>query len=119
VIIRPATIEDYQQFYGHKPKLTFRGSVAVEAEKIIGIGGFYFQGKLVVVFTDTKPELRKNKKQMMVCLKHMLKMLKECEMPIYAVASRKEPGSLDLLSKAGFQKLFDSEHGPVMQWGKN
>ena len=53
MIIRPATLSDFEAFYGRKPPISLRALAAVRDNTIVGIGGYYIQNGLAVAFTDS------------------------------------------------------------------
>ena len=55
--IRPATAEDFQEFYGRPAPFTLRAIVVVKDGKPVGFGGYYLIDGAALVFTDITPEI--------------------------------------------------------------
>lgn len=114
---RKATAQDALEFYGKPPCNSFRGIVAVEDGKVIGIGGLFYEGKNLVAFSDMKPEMRKHRKDMARSCRMLIDMVREAKRPVYAVADPNEPTSPYLLAKLGFEPTgMFGPSGEILKW---
>ncbi len=114
---RTATQEDALEFFGELPPFSFKGIVAVEDGKVIGIGGISRTGGVLTAFSDMKPEMRKYKREMVMTCRMIVAMIKQQDRPVYAVANNSEPTSLSLLVRLGFKPAGKiTEDGEVMRW---
>lgn len=52
--IQPATRADIEAFYGPEFKWTFRALAAILDGETLGVGGIYYDGPLIVVFSSAK-----------------------------------------------------------------
>ena len=57
--IRPATRQDFEEFYGELPPMTTRCLAGIEDGKTVGMAGYYIRENAAVVFTDFKEGLSK------------------------------------------------------------
>jgi len=114
---RDATREDAIEFFGEQPPYSFKGFVAVEGDKVIGIGGLSFSQGRVTAFSDMKPEMRKYRREMVKTCRRIVEMIKQERRPVFAVAYNKEPTSLKLLVNLGFKPIgMRTDDGEVMRW---
>lgn len=100
---RVATLADALEFFGGYPPARFRGFVAVMDGAVVGIGGVYYHGGVMVAFSDLKPEIRKHKKIIAKGCRLLCKFFEELNMPVYALANENEPTAPYLLAKLGFK----------------
>ena len=116
--IRTATAKDAFSFYGKAPINSFKGIVAVENDKVIGIGGLFYSQSNLVVFTDMKPEMRQYKKAIVKGCRIIMDMVKNADRPVYAMANPDEPTAERLLEKLGFVHTgLKNELGETLVWG--
>jgi hypothetical protein len=102
VEFRPATAADAAAFYGQQPSHTLRGYVAVLEGKPVGIGGVFYEGDLIVAFSEMKDEYRKRKKDVARGIRLLIAMFDKLPVSVVAVANRNEPTASALLEKLGF-----------------
>lgn len=103
IAFRPATRADALAYYGREPEATFRGYVAEQDGKIIGIGGVYYDLGFPVVFTEMKPEMCGAKKAIARATRLMIDYVDSLPYPtVYAVADTEYPTAPYLLAKLGF-----------------
>jgi len=115
--LKIATTKDAYNFYGHMPTNSFKGIVAIEGDKVIGIGGLFYTKEGLIAFSDMKPETRKYKKAMVKGVRMIMDMVKNAEVPVYAVANDKEPTAQRLLKRLGFVKTgVKNEFGETLVW---
>lgn len=115
--LQPATAEAAEAFYGRPVDYSFKGIIAVEDEKVIGIGGIYRLNGKRVAFTDMKPEMRRHKKVMVKSCRLLMAMIREEKGPVYAVANQDEPTAPDLLARLGFESTgVFNEFGETLVW---
>jgi len=116
--LRTATAKDAFNFYGKPPTNSFKGIVAVEGDKVIGIGGLFYTKSGLVAFSDMKPEMRQYKKAMVKGCRMIMNMVKNAEVPVYAVANNMEPTAKNLLERLGFVNTgVGNELGETLVWG--
>ena len=59
MILRPATRQDFERYYGKKPPMTLRAIVAEQDGKLIGIGGYFLRNDVAIAFTDQRGMTRR------------------------------------------------------------
>lgn len=106
---RPATRDDILLFYPDL-KHTFRAWVVENEEKVLGVGGVYYEGEFIIAFSRFEPELDKYPLAKARGLKKIMEIVgdKSC----VAVADEKFPGSGKLLERIGFRHI----EGNVYKW---
>lgn len=106
---RPATRQDIDFFYPDL-KHTFKAWVVENEEKVLGIGGVYYDGGFIIVFSRFDPELDKYPLAKARGLKKIMEIVggKTC----LAIADEKFPGSTKLLERIGFKHV----DGRVYKW---
>ena len=52
VVTRPATRQDFLDFFGKLPPYTLRAQVMESGGRVVGIGGYWMAGNVAVVFSD-------------------------------------------------------------------
>ena len=115
--LKTATAKDAYNFYGHMPTNSFKGIVAIEGDKVIGIGGLFYTKAGVIVFSDMKPEMRQYKKVMVKGCRMIMDIVRKSETSVYAVANDKEPTAKDLLERLGFVGTgVRNELGETLVW---
>ena len=115
--LRTATTKDAYNFYGRMPTNSFKGIVAVEGDKVIGIGGLFYTKSNLIAFSDMKPEMRPYKKAMVKGCRIIMDMVKNAEVPVYAVANSNEPTAKNLLKRLGFVNTgVENEFGETLVW---
>lgn len=112
VDIRPATPELLREFYGNEmPPRTVRAVVCVDSDgKVIGVGGYYVDGVRAVVFSDTTPEARSNKRLIIKATRATLDMVRATGLT--GVAQRETPESATYLEHFGFREFMPG----VYEW---
>ena len=106
---RPATRKDINHFYPHL-KYTFKAVVAENEDKVLGIGGIYYDGDSIVVFSRFDPELKTYPLALARGAKKIMKIVGE--KTCYAVADENIPESQNLLERLGFKHI----EGRVYKW---
>ena len=115
--LRQATTKDAYNFYGKMPSNSFKGIVAVEGDKVIGIGGLFYTKDGLIAFSDMKPEMRQYKKALVKGCRMIMDMVKNADTPVYAVANDKEPTATNLLERLGFVRTgIKNEIGETLVW---
>lgn len=105
----PLTAELLQRFYGHPPAHTTRGVALVVDGEPIYVIGLYYEAERMVLFSDTKPEVRalektgEMKRLVVHGLRQVAELMHSLNAPVYAVAERGE-GSVRLLTRLGFKR---------------
>ncbi len=114
--LRNATIEDYETFYGHKPKVTIRAVVAELDGKVVGIGGIAYYKNQMVAFSEIRDDLRKYPVFIMKAAKRIAKLLDKHGKSAVAIACPKEGNSQAMLERVGFTKISSTEEQETYQW---
>jgi len=115
--IRTATAKDAHDFYGKPPSNSFKGFVAVKSGRVIGIGGVFYTKTGLIAFSDMKPEMRQHKKAIVKGCRMIMDMVKNAEVPVYAVANDNEPTANNLLERLGFVNTgVKNELGDTLVW---
>lgn len=57
--IRPATLDDYREFFGVEPARTVKVLAGFRDGKLMGMGGYVIEGNKAIVFSDFKGEVTK------------------------------------------------------------
>lgn len=103
ITFRPATRADALSYYGREPEATFRGYVAEQDGKVVGIGGVYYDLGVPVIFTEMRPEMERAKKACARATRLMIEYADSLLSPVvYAVADVDYPTAPYLLAKLGF-----------------
>ena len=99
---RPATRDDIRLFYPDL-KHTFRAWVVENEERVLGIGGVYYDGDFIIVFSRFEPELEKYPLAKARGVKKIMEIVgdKTC----LAIADEKFPESTKLLERIGFKHI--------------
>ena len=106
---RPATRADIQLFYPDL-KHTFKAWVVENEERVLGIGGVYYDGDFIIAFSRFDPELDKYPLAKARGLKKIMEIVgdKTC----LAIADEQFPESTKLLERIGFKHI----EGRVYKW---
>ncbi len=103
--IRPATAQDFVDHFNRPSQHTVRAWVVEENERVLGIGGFYFDAGRTVMFAEILESGRKCQwpaRAMLTSARHVLQQAMKTGMPIYAVADPTVENSAKLLERIGF-----------------
>jgi hypothetical protein len=117
--IRPTTAEDIEVLYGHRPRKTMRAYTAVYDGQPVAVGGVYYYSDQVVAFSCIKPEFAHLKAGLGRGAIKVLRMLKDINKPIIAVAEPGIPTSAEFLERCGFEHTHTNSQGKVYVWRKN
>ncbi len=106
----PATRQDIEQFYGPGFKWTFRAYAARDEDQTLGVGGIYYDGEYIIVFSSFKPEIEKYPLAKARGLKKIMEIVgdREC----YAIADANFPSAPELLERIGFEHV----EGRIFRW---
>lgn len=108
--IRPAVESDIRGFY-KDGKWTFRAYAAELDGEVLAVGGFYYDGPHVVVFSSVKPGA--NEKYPFTAGRMVKKIMTLIEdMPCVALADDKFPDAPKLLERLGFEQV----RGKAYRW---
>ena len=116
VEIRSTTAEDIETLYGHRPLRTMRAYTAVYDEQPIAVAGIYYYPDQVVAFSYIKPEYAHLKAGLGRGAIRVLRMLKNINKPIIAVAEPGIPTSAEFLERCGFEYLQTTSQGMIYIW---
>ena len=100
--IIPATRELLLQYYGEPPPRTSRGFVAIKDGRVLGVAGFYIFDARLIVFVDISEELKKDKRAVIKGIRKVMKLVKEIQLPVYAMCDESIDKSANLLKHVGF-----------------
>lgn len=112
--ILPATLYDYAKLYVHLPRLSLRLFKVVEEGKTLALFGYYYSDKNAVAFCRLAGKFPA-KKIYRVALRCFDK-LKECDLPLLAVADKRQPCAENFLSHLGFEFALTCHEGDVYSW---
>src|SRR3990167_1139980 len=109
---RPATRQDINLFYPNL-KHTFKAWIVENEDRVLGIGGIYYDGDFIIAFSRFEPELDKYPLAKARGLKKIMEIVgdKTC----LAIADEKYPESTRLLERIGFKRI----EGRVYKWTLN
>lgn len=104
--IVPATPELVRQFAGKTPPLTFRGHVAMVGDRVLGLGGIYYQDGVPVIFSEFKEGL--GIKDRARCFRFIEQVAAKWKGQLHAICDISHPGSPGLLRRLGFSPVHDT-----------
>lgn len=104
VVIKPATLDLFEAFYGRPPAWTMRGHVALIEDRVVGIGGISYEGGVPVLFSDAAPELRARRRDMVRCVRFLQRQAEAFRGTLFAVTAVDEPAAPRLLARLGFEE---------------
>ena len=113
--LRNATVDDYEAFYGERPKHSIRALVAELDGKVVGIGGILYSTP-ILAFSEMREELRGYPLFIMKSAKKLAKMMDKYGQYAIAVACPNEKNSQKLLEHLGFTKISSTDEQEVYQW---
>jgi hypothetical protein len=119
VEIRPATAEDIKAVYGSLPRKTMRAYAAVVDGQSVAVAGVYYYPDQVVAFSKILPEYAHLKAGLGRGAVKVLKMLRDINKPILAVAEPDIPTAPDFLERCGFEYIQTNSQGKVYIWRKH
>lgn len=94
----PVTDEIVKQFYGEIPPVTIRAVAAVQDGRVLGIAGVYKIGMAYALFSDLTDEFVANKRNLVIGLREVRKIMDRLHMPVYA---KPETENTTLIEHAG------------------
>lgn len=101
-MIRDATREDFVAFYGVSPPVTMRAIALARGGELVGIGGYYIDNGVAVVFTDSRSDM--TKREALIAGNRIHKMLKDLKVDVIAKAG---PAGDTALRHYGFSPWGD------------
>lgn len=108
--IRPATSQDLEHFYGHKPKFRTRAIIATIEGDPVAVAGLNYLPHVIMAFSDMKESMRPHKKFIMKTAHALVDMIRQERRAVFAVAEFDT--SHALLTRLGFEHVTDE----VYQW---
>jgi hypothetical protein len=117
--IRPATAEDIEAVYGSFPRKTMRAYAALYDGKPVAVAGVYYYPDQVVAFSKILPEYAHLKAGLGRGALKVLRLLKEINKPVLAVAEPSIPTSPEFLERCGFEYIMTNSQGRVYAWRKH
>ena len=116
-IIRTATLEDLNQFYGDaRPSASMRAIVVDIDGKIAGVAGLSYHDGQMTAFSKMDDMLRDYPVTIMKAGKRFIRLIESHGRNVMAIASVDEPGSDRFLERLGFTFVGEIEQGRVYQW---
>lgn len=104
--IRWATAEDAYAYFGKAPDFSMQAIAVLEDDEVIGLGGIYYQGPVVVAFSGTKKCL--DRRTIIKALKMFKSMLDRKGCRIYAVPESGFLTAPGFLKHCGFVPFNDT-----------
>ena len=114
--IRDATAADWEEFFGSRPRQTFRAVVGEEDGELLGIGGVVYE-RVPKVFMDLTEAGAKRPKDIVKGTKKVIDALKKNHAMVYAVAQNDDVARR-FLAHFGFRYVADTDTGALYQWRK-
>jgi len=114
--IRPATEADIRTVYGHGPLRTMRAYAAICDGAAVAVAGVYYYPDQVVAFSKILPEYAHLKAGLGRGAIKVLRLLKEINKPVLAVAEPSIPTSSEFLERCGFEYVMTNSQGRVYKW---
>jgi hypothetical protein len=101
---RCASAADIDCYYGERPRQTLRAVVLTLNGAPNAVIGIARQSGYAQLFSEYKPEFRPHLRSMSTlrALKHVMAMIEESKLPVYAIAEDKELDSVRILTRLGF-----------------
>ena len=111
ITIRVATAEDFESFYGERPKGTSRATAAIMEGKCVGLIGVTRDESWGVYFSDFKDDLRPYLRSVAImrAIKDSLKYCSQYRGPVLSLANDGE--GCRLLNRLGFTHLHGGWYG--------
>lgn len=114
-IVRLATREDIDAFFGDRTKPTIKAWVGELEGRPIGIGGLALSGGRWIAFCDLTPEARRYKRAIVKTAKLIMDEASRSGIRfVYAEADADEPMALRWLASLGFE--WDERSGRLFRW---
>lgn len=110
VILRPATKQDVESFYGDRPLLTVRAIVAELDGDVVAIAGFAMHQGLNLAFSDLRENTNASRVMIVKYAKKMAHWMRDTGLPIYVTENPQRSNSHRFLSLMGFVEV-DRQHG--------
>ena len=114
--LRPATIDDYRTLYGSEPPVSLQAIAAELDGETIGIAGIAYERGQLLGFSQMTDKMRQYPIQIMRATHRVMKMIREQEVNVLAVASCDEKNAAYFLEKLGFTYLGERKGQRVYQW---
>lgn len=114
IVCRPATAADIREFYGHPIGVTVRAMAMLVDGKVEALAGLARWPRFYEFFSEIRPGAR-SRLHCVTVIRHLLRAaawIRDCRLPVIAVASADEPGSVQLLERLGFVH----EYGEFFKW---
>ncbi len=107
--IVPGTPDLLKRFYGEIPARRTRTLVVKEDEEVVWVAGLYVQDCAQILFGDFKPGIDRPryKREYVQCMRRLLAMAQERDLPLYSKAKPTVEGSDRLLAHFGFEPVTD------------
>ena len=111
IVIRAATANDIEEFYGERPQGTTRADVAVMDGKVVGIIGITREFNYGKFFSDFAEELRPHLRSVTImrAIKASLSYCEQYKGPVLALADNAE--SCRIMHRLGFTHLHGGWYG--------
>lgn len=117
VELRPVRSGDYEAIYGEPLKHSIRGWVATVDGEPKGIAGVAYVGGQVNAFSRSLPGLPKSWIARGAIA--TLRLIRELNCPVLAIADPEIPTSHDFLERCGFEHVTTNTQGEVFRWRRH
>ena len=114
-VIRPATQEDVEAWYGVGQRKSLRAIVGVLDGEVIAIGGVYRDKEFMVGIAGLRKHMRHRKREAVLMAREGRKILQKYPF-VVAFADKNEPTADGLIKHFGFEYLRDTEFGRMYLW---
>ena len=116
VNIRPATVRDFQAWYGCPPVTTCRAWAADVNGELVAITGYTLHPFFVEVFSSIKPGHGVPAKTVYRHAAQVMRQMRRYGLPLTAVADPQIKNSGKFLQRLGFTLKRQSETGDIYEW---
>ena len=115
-IIRSATLEDIEQYYGKPLGNSVRAIVADLDGKILGVAGMAYHKDQMLAFSKMDDEMKAYPFTIMRAARKFAKMARKYGKNVLAVAACYEKNSDAFLRRVGFEFIGETSEGRVYKW---
>lgn len=114
-VIRPATPEDVESWYGKKQRASMRAIVGELEGEIVAIGGVYREEGAMVGLVGVRHHVRHRRRDLALMAREGRKILQDYAF-VVAFADKDEPTADGLIRHFGFEHHGSTKLGEVYLW---
>lgn len=114
-VIRPATREDVEAWYGKGQKRSLRAIVGTLDGEVVAIAGVYRDKEFMVGIAGLKPHARHRKRDAVRMAREGVKLLQNYSL-VVAFADKDEKTADGLIGHLGFEHVGPTEYGEMYLW---